>query len=409
MLNFDLISWHRAGVRVVPDFVEPGSSRHLECAAALLAVYRSALDSGSSRSALDELTLPLIRGAFDPRFAAALNRLLAGRAKFQAAEPGVDYAAVRDEIFRRSFASLAGGETDCSRHRARVFAAAGGRDLYGDLPESERLTGIAEFSAAELLNRYNLALVQGLLLRSQTLKVTVPESEPAELRRLFKYLKFFRLLAEPRRCRDGGVELEISGPLALFGPTSKYALSLAAFFPAVVRMKRWRLEALVRLRRGQARLKLDESSRLVSHYRSFSGYVPEEIRMFHRHFAATVTAWRIVGDTPFIDGGGAELIFPDLSFASTASGVLRHLELFHRWHRVQLERRMELLNRRPGLNLLLGIDRSLADDAGWQELLRRFPGAAEHCFRFRDFPGVTTTLRLLERSLDFVADPPAGK
>ena len=273
-------------------------------------------------------------------------------------------------------------------------------DIYGDLPDNERISAAPKLTATELLNRYNLAQVQGLLIYAESIELEVRDEHPAELRRLFKYLKFFRLLAEIRRKGRGksvAYELSISGPFSLFANTRKYALQLAAFFPAVVNLAQWKLKAKIRLGKLSGDLKLDQEAGLVSHYRNFSSYVPEEIRMFHSLFKKDVESWRIIGESPFIDGGKQSVVFPDLSFERVGDGVRVHLELFHRWHRGQLEGRLELLREHPELPLVLGIDRALADDEAFAELERRYPELVDRIYRFRDFPGVDRTLRVLER------------
>ena len=120
--------------------------------------------------------------------------------------------------------------------------------------------------------------------------------------------------------------------------------------------------------------------------------------MFHRLFREQCAEWRIVGESPFLPGGpGGELIFPDLSFRRSSDGRLVHLELFHRWHRGPLDRRLELLREHPELPLILGIDRALADDDAFQALLDRDPDFERRIYRFRDFPGVDRTFRMLEK------------
>ena len=165
----------------------------------------------------------------------------------------------------------------------------------------------------------------------------------------------------------------------------------------MVNLAQWNLKAKIRLGKLSGDLKLDQEAGLVSHYRNFSSYVPEEIRMFHSLFKKDVESWRIIGESPFIDGGKQSVVFPDLSFERVGDGVRVHLELFHRWHRGQLEGRLELLQEHPELPLVLGIDRALADDEAFAELERRYPELVDRIYRFRDFPGVDRTLRVLER------------
>ena len=60
--------------------------------------------------------------------------------------------------------------------------------------------------------------------------------------------------------------------------------------------------------------------------------------------------------------------------------------------------RLEYLNGNPDAPLIIGIDRSVAGDEYAAELFRQFPGAEKKCFRFRDFPGVDSTLRILNKN-----------
>lgn len=121
--------------------------------------------------------------------------------------------------------------------------------------------------------------------------------------------------------------------------------------------------------------------------------------MFHRFFAEKSADWQIVGDTPFIDAGEQEIIFPDLSFRSNANGKIIHLELFHPWHAAQLEKRLKLLHAKPEIPLIFGIDRSLVkSEDELDALLAETPELAFRCWLFRDFPGVASTCKILSRA-----------
>ena len=104
-------------------------------------------------------------------------------------------------------------------------------------------------TAEELLHRYNCAQVQGLLLRSESLMLTLPESGPAKLRQLLKYLRFNELLAKIVRDTKKNSKtliLKIDGPLSLFVQTQKYGLNLANFFAAVLLQPKWKIDAQMR-------------------------------------------------------------------------------------------------------------------------------------------------------------------
>lgn len=404
MLTRELLRFQRrSGFR--PAFVDPAEPKLVEFASELLAAYEGAVGSRMRRAKQEELVDVLLKGARDPKLAAGLNKLILDRCSFDPVR-SVDYPAERRRLFEAAAAALPGAGGSIEAYREALLAREGAgefmaSDIYGDLPDNERLTGWRPLYPAELLHRYNIALVQGLLVYADDLEVTAADSNPAELRRLFKYLRFFRLLAEIRRLKPKGkgkvaVGMKISGPFSIFANTRKYALQLAAFFPALVNLESWSLSAEIRLDGRAGALKLDQGCGLVSHYRNFSSYVPEEIRMFHKLFREQVSDWKIVGESPFLDGGGQEIVFPDLSFRREADGRTIHLELFHRWHRGQLDRRLALLEQKPDMQLLVGVDRALADDAAWKVLETDHPALAGRLFRFRDFPGVDRVRRVLD-------------
>jgi len=121
--------------------------------------------------------------------------------------------------------------------------------------------------------------------------------------------------------------------------------------------------------------------------------------MFHKLFKEKSPDWRIVGDSPFLDFGGQELVFPDLSFKSP-DGTVVHLELFHRWHAGQLSRRLESLERNPGLPLIVGVDKYLYEKPELRLLLDASAFFASSGYVFRDFPGVDKTRACLARKLE---------
>jgi hypothetical protein len=233
-------------------------------------------------------------------------------------------------------------------------------------------------------------------MNTAQLTIDLPGAETGELRKLVKFMKFFRLLAEITAPRPGEIRLQVSGPFALLENSRKYALQLASFFPAVLKMKRFRLAAEIRLPGRTGKLELSEKDNLVSHYRELAAYVPEEIRIFHRVFRERCSDWTIVGETPFINTSG-EICFPDLSFRRT-DGKVCHLELFHRWHRGALPRRLAFLDGHPQTPLIIGVDRAAVADEEFEELRAAFPAAAERLFRFRDFPAVDTLVRTLGKA-----------
>ena len=386
-----MIYTSRSGRYIKPCFIDTADTSLLMLAENLLAICRSAANNRISRKELEDNFSPF-RAADSKTFPVnALLKLLDERFTRESAAPETDYRQKRRDLFELSAKLLKDGRFDDFLQHANENTF----DPYGDLPEFDVVTFFRNITAKELLERYNTALVQSILLKAEKVTVTADMSDTGELRRMLKYLKFFRLLCEIKKSVSGALKLEISGPFAIFGPTRKYALSLAAFFPAVIRLKKWELRAEIKKRNSTAILKVDESNGLVSHYRNFSNYVPEEVRLFHRMFAEKSELWKITGDTPLFIAGKGTYFVPDLSF--TGNNKTIHLELFHRWHRVQLEGRLELLERRGDIQLMIGIDRSICDEDTFDLLIEKYPQAMKKAFRFRDFPGVDTVEKMLNK------------
>ena len=395
MLTGDLIFVSRSGRYIKPYFIDTANCELLTLAENLILSYRNAVKNSLSCRRLEELLAPFKAVNSKTTPVNALIKLLDDRVSRSVAVPETDYPNERNRLFSRTAELLKRNDFDGFLQ----FIGSNAFDPYGDLPEFDIMTGFKEITSKELLERYNTALVQAILFKAGKLTVTVNSPDQGELRRLLKYLKFFRLLCDISKTVSGALKLEISGPLSLFGPTRKYALNLAAFFPAVIRLKEWEIRAEIKNRTSYSILKLDQTSNLVSHYRHFSSYVPEEIRVFHRMFSEKTERWQITGDTPLFVAGQGRYVAPDLSFTENGSGKIIHLELFHRWHKGQLNTRLEWLERHPEIQLVIGIDRAVCDGEVWEDLNKKYPYAMNKTFRFRDFPGVDTVIKHLDKQL----------
>ncbi len=398
MLTKDLLSFHVRSGLVRPDFVEVEDAELQRLAGDLLSFYHEG--QGGRRGELEETIETFLRGCPALRFARGLNKLLLDRCEFaHAAE--MDYPARRAVVLTRAAELLAENSCDTpERFRQMVTGQKEAAPLYADLPANERLTKFKEMFPKELLQRYNVALVQGLLFSAGSLTVRTGERKAANLRRMFKFLKFFRLLARIFREEDGSLRLEVDGPLSILDSARKYGLQLASFFPAVCHLADWQLEAKVTAKGRDCQLKLDQSSGLVSHYRHISAYVPDEVMMFARHFKEKVKTWQMKPDTPFISIGGGEVIFPDFTFENKAGDRI-YLELFHRWHRANLLPRLRFCIARGDRPLILGIDRSLYQGE-LKDLLATGALPQHRYFIFNDYP----TVRKVQACLDGFTAPP---
>ncbi len=407
MLPKPLMKFRRTGPGIKPVFIDAADPELLELARQLLELYRLPENPSDAptRGELEEMAEPLVKGQRDAKLSAGLHKLVTDRCEFTA-PLDLDYAELRRRLFRSGAERLKAGPGELSAYRADVLDGFDG-EIYRDLPQNEKLCKVRPMFARELLERYNCAQVQSLLLYCNELNLRIEEHNPAAVRRLFKYLKFFRLLAEitqlpvaAKEKKDGTffrLALKISGPVSLFENTRKYAVQLGSFFPAVCDLEKWTLVADLEIDQRQSRLRLTEESGVVGHYRNFSAYVPEEITLFHRLFREKSPEWEIVGDSPFFNLGGQELVFPDLSFRHP-DGRERHLELFHRWHAGQLTGRLAAMEAKPEPALIIGVDRALSGKKEIRGQLESSSFFQSNGFEFRDFPGVDRVLKKLNGS-----------
>ncbi|MBU8901131.1 MAG: DUF790 family protein [Victivallales bacterium] len=408
MLTKDLVKFRKQGKYVRPNFIATNDSSLLRIAEDLLTIYHGQEEGENlTRGEIEELVEPVLKSHRDLKLTRGLNKLVLDRCDFSQAED-FDYPSLRRQIFLKAADLIKKGAEDYAEYHKRLIDEAEIKDfvthdIFADLPENETLTKFKEVFPRELLERYNCAQVQGLLFHASEIEVKVASPDPAELRRLFKYLKFFRLLAEIKQVKSPVGEkniivmnLKISGPASILENSRKYGLQLAVFFPAVCALPKWQLKADVKLSNKIYRLNLDETSNLVSHYRNFTAYIPEEIIIFHRLFKEKIEDWKISGETPFIKTKKDEIVFPDLNFQNK-KGKIIHLELFHRWHRGALLKRLEFCEVNPDLPLLLGVDRALLK-GDLRQLLENSTYFQQKGFLFRDFPGVARVNKLLNEN-----------
>ncbi|MBF0424171.1 MAG: DUF790 family protein, partial [Magnetococcales bacterium] len=255
----------------------------------------------------------------------------------------------------------------------------------------------------QLLHRYNMALAQGLLLRASHLELEVFAPEAGRLRQFFRQLKFFRLLATIQPLSQGHYHLTLDGPLSLFDQVRRYGVQFAAVLPAVCHLEQWQLTAEIRPPGGDiGQLVLNQESGLVSHYAISSAYIPPEFERFAVQFNEEASEWTIVPEIHPYHLEANDLIVADFTFRHVTEAMV-HLEMFHRWHKIPILRRLQQLqhqeNRDHSLHLAIAVDRPLSKDAEIAARLEQSEIFRKHGFHFNEFPSVKRTLTCLESFL----------
>ncbi len=406
MLTRDQVRVKITGKRIEPQYVDPENARMLDRAAGLLDIFEQAETEHWTRDQLDA-ALHEHQG-IDPahRLLKGMAKVLLDKCTFEADCP-IDPAALRELVFARAAETgpLALEPGPLNRRTARdVWAEVAaelpevdGRRwtvdelqdaLYADLPGQQRLTVRTGPNTPEaLLHRYNVALVQALLLRASSLTVRMQRPEAKRVRQLFRHLKFHQLMYRVTGTRNELV-VTVDGPQSLLKQSTRYGLQLAVFFPAVLLQPgTWTLHADIEW--GQKRkltkaLTVASERGLASHYRDIGAWKSNAEQLFIQRFEQLDTGWS-VRPGQLLDLGKQEVLVPDLTLEK--DGRVAHLDIVGFWRKAYLEKRIA---ETPD-NVVLAVSKRLVGDKS------ALPKAlAERVVPFAEIISAKTVLERLE-------------
>jgi predicted nuclease of restriction endonuclease-like RecB superfamily len=408
MLTGNLVLVKTAKDRVVPRYLSRDSAQWLEMAESLLMIFREGvgLTRGEIQGEVDDLIGEGV-ATLAPR---GMAKVLEDRAEFE-----VVADAPPEQIRERVFGAAA-----AKRRALRAESAPGARvhfdrdavldavaaelglepaqvlgSLYADLKDENRMLRFDDLGARALVDRYNVALAQAVLLRSVLVTAEVRGEKPARYRQLFRWLKFHRLLYRVEGSARGGYTLQIDGPLSLFSSTTKYGLQMAMFLPALLLCKDFRLDAELRwgTKREPRRFHLESADGLVSHFDDAGQYVPAEIAAFLERFRSVAPEWDVRDDPEIVELGREAVWVPDYRFVHRPTGTDVLVEVLGFWKRSSLERLLRLLPKHGPPRYALAIsDRLKVDEGALDDL-------AGPVLRFKEIPSAPELAALLRRFL----------
>lgn len=193
------------------------------------------------------------------------------------------------------------------------------RHLFADR-EDERILLPPESAASpsSLVEAYNLALAQAVLARAIRVKARVR----SDARHVLSYAKKLGLMAAFEE-RTDSIEIELSGPLALFHATTKYGYAVARFLPALATTVGWAAIAEVRLRGELVVVRLSSQDPLpLTHSlpRSFDSKVERRLSTDVRRLGPG-RGWRLERESAIVSTGvGGQLFYPDFTLFSERGG-----------------------------------------------------------------------------------------
>lgn len=249
MLTADLVrATRRKGVLKITAWRGDAKAR-----ATILATSYSVIAAdmvGETRRALMDAIADIPVGARERKLADGIRKLVLDRCTFESDTP-IDPVELRESIFTEAAETRMAGTFDrdtlmeaaSNKHDVPVEEVE--RLLFGDLKDAARLLEYAPASGPQIVEDYDRAQVQAVLLRAETVVAEVYCKSATTYRALFRKLKFLRLLHEIEADGDR-YRITLSGPMSLFRSNTKYGLSLALALPSIQACDEWSIDAIVR-------------------------------------------------------------------------------------------------------------------------------------------------------------------
>lgn len=393
MLTGKLVRVRYARDRIVPSYLDTSDEEWQETAERLLTLFRG--QTGRTRGELQEEVRETFGDDHRQLVHQGLAKLLEDRCTFEV-EADAPPDKVRETVF---LAAAQARASPAAFDRAAILLAAAAelaltpetveQSLFADLKSEQRLIRFKDISAPRLLDRYNVALAQAVLLRSTRVHVLLRHESPARYRQLFRLIKFHRLVCEVERTGPDCYALRLDGPLSLFAATQKYGLQLALFLPTLLLCRDYEVEAdlLWGPQRKPKKFTLTPRDQLVSHVRETGTYVPPELGMFVELFRKKAADWTIDEETEVLPLGTGFWV-PDFRLVHKPSGTGVLLEVLGFWRRASAERHLERLRAHADQPFLLAVSDQLRVDEAELE------GLPAGIHRFRQMPLPDEVIRL---------------
>lgn len=392
MLTSDLLRARKREGALHAQYVKgEAADRLLPIARAYVDLYKRSV--GCSRDEIDAAADAVEVPARDRVTALGLRKVLDDRCVFDAPS-GIDPEEVRREVFLRAAEAQRALSVRQELDRAAILAEVSAKlgktpeeleaALYADLRGAELLREPWPLGAEALVERYNVALAQSILLRAVRVTVLVSGESPDRYRRLFRTMRFLGLLSqvtqhteEPGAPASGGAtqrkvpaaevpakrtrskkdapaepsprrvySITIDGPFSLFGPSQKYGMRLATLLHAVLGCERFYLTAdvLWGQRREPAVFRVAPEDGLVPHATELPSSSPS-LDAFVAGFEKLGSAWKVAYSDRIFTVPGEPAIIPDLVFSNERTGEEVFLEAFGFWSRAAVWTRVEQIRR----------------------------------------------------------------
>ena len=398
MLTGDLVRGrvHRGKLRLA--LVDPDNSDLQDLSARLVAVFT--LAPGCSREDIQSAVESACEGPVHPVVAKGLAHLLWKRCE-TSAPPGPDAATLRSVVFRAAATARKEGTTPFPRET--ILAECGGplgldpagveRALFSDLPSEEIIRSFEPIQAEQLIFEYNLALIQGALLRSTRVVLTLGRPRPEALRSIFRAARFHRLLVSTRRPTPGRVELAVDGPANLLEEIVKHGMQLACFIPWAMCQPKYHLaaEILWGPRRTPCLLEFTHLAGIKCVVPAPVSGPPRELLAFASLFTREAAGWTIDHEAEPVELDDGYWV-PDLKLIRSSDGKIVYFDFITRGKPQSVASHLRRLSRQKKWVWLVAASQTLLAEPVHEAAGRLIP--------FKSIPLVETVVSRAEHLVD---------
>jgi len=399
MLTSELIRSHCRGTEIYPSYIKL-NEKYLEIAKELIDIYNRF--QGNRRGELEETIKNYIGAGTDYKIKRGLSRLLeTERSEFNITS-GIAPYEIRKKIFALASENFPVTEKPDMIHpvtRQDIINQAGGemgispeeieKNFYGDLIENHILSTFNPPEENWLINRYNLALAQGILYSSVQMKLIAYRNLPVRYKQLFKFIKFYHLIHQIKGDLESGYEILLDGPISMFKLSRKYGIQMSNFLPALLHCTKWKMEAEIYCEDRKIRnFYLDDNCGLVTHYKDSGEYDSLLEEKFAERFEKLNSDWSLERETEIVNL--KETVFiPDFTFHNKKDERIAYFEIVGFWKPDYLRRKLKKLHH-ASVNTIVAISEDLNVE---EEKVKNLPGKY---FFFKTGINPRTVLELLE-------------
>jgi len=383
MLSANLVRVRSVKNRLVPQYLDTGAESWRDAAEQVLQVYRG--KQGMAYGDIEEELEDAIGKHPAQIVCRGFAKLLEDRCEFETVS-GHPPEDLRERVFLAATAQRRAASFDRTVVLQDVARALGlefkhvEQGLFADLKSEQRFVKFDDISVTRLLERYNVALAQAILLRATQVTAEIRNETPARFRQLFRAVKFHRLICDFEQ-REGTVTLRLDGPLSLFTATQKYGLQLALFLPHLLQCRDFDLRADVRwgAQKKQKLFVLTAEDGLISYLADTASWNPPELQMFVELFRKKIEGWTIEDEADVLPLGRG-FWAPDFRLTHKLSGKSVYLEILGFWRRRSAEQHLDRLRKYVMQPFLLAVSDQLHIEDS------ELKGLPAEIIRFRQMP-----------------------